>query len=67
MHSLASIKSQYLNFGFFLDVSTTPHKSFTAMSSGLGGRRIEMAIDLENFVFCCKNLRVVMKERKCPE
>lgn len=38
MRSLASIKSQYLNLYFFLEVSAMPHKSFTAVSSGLGGK-----------------------------
>lgn len=46
MQPLVSIKIQYLNLDFFHGVNTTPHKSFTAVSSGLGSRGIEMAIDL---------------------
>lgn len=43
---LASIKIQCLNLNFFLEVSTMPHKSFIALSSGLGVRGIEVAIDI---------------------
>lgn len=60
---LASIKIQCLNLNFFLEVSTMPHKSFIALSGGLGvGDRGGHRHKVENFVLCCRNQRITMKE-----
>lgn len=69
MRPLASIKIQHLNLDYFFGVSTIPPKSFTEVSSGLGGKGLEMAIGnrFGNFLFFRRNLKVMTKERKCPK